>query len=91
MIAKVPLTPTASFPENAHRYQFAQSTILSANCAVEPVAKRRRRTARISLYGDWRWYLPSAKELERSLGLHVVARENDGVVYQARRDDRTKK
>lgn len=33
---------------------------------------------------DWRWYLPAAEELERILGLHVLARENDGVIYQAR-------
>ena len=33
---------------------------------------------------DWRWYLPAAEELERTLGLDVVARENDGVIYQAR-------
>jgi hypothetical protein len=33
---------------------------------------------------DWRWYLPAAEELERSLSLHVLARENDGVIYQAR-------
>jgi Dolichyl-phosphate-mannose-protein mannosyltransferase len=33
---------------------------------------------------DWRWYLPTAEELERTLGLHVLARENDGVIYQAR-------
>jgi hypothetical protein len=33
---------------------------------------------------DWRWYLPAAEELERTLGLHVLARENDGVIYQAR-------
>jgi hypothetical protein len=33
---------------------------------------------------DWRWYLPGAEELERTLGLHVIARENDGVIYQAR-------
>ena len=33
---------------------------------------------------DWRWYLPAAEELERTLSLHVVARENDGVIYQAR-------
>jgi hypothetical protein len=32
---------------------------------------------------DWRWYLPAAEELERTLGLHVLARENDGVIYQA--------
>ncbi len=33
---------------------------------------------------DWRWYLPAAEELERTLGLHVLARENDGVIYQVR-------
>jgi hypothetical protein len=33
---------------------------------------------------DWRWYLPAAEELERTLGLQVLARENDGVIYQAR-------
>jgi Dolichyl-phosphate-mannose-protein mannosyltransferase len=33
---------------------------------------------------DWRWYLPAVEELERTLGLHVLARENDGVIYQAR-------
>lgn len=33
---------------------------------------------------DWRWYLPAAEELERTLSLHVLARENDGVIYQAR-------
>jgi hypothetical protein len=33
---------------------------------------------------DWRWYLPAAEELERSLSLHALARENDGVIYQAR-------
>jgi hypothetical protein len=33
---------------------------------------------------DWRWYLPAAEELERNLSLHVLARENDGVIYQAR-------
>ncbi len=33
---------------------------------------------------DWRWYLPAAEELERSLSLHVLARENDGIIYQAR-------
>jgi hypothetical protein len=33
---------------------------------------------------DWRWYLPAAEELEQTLGLHVLARENDGVIYQAR-------
>ena len=32
----------------------------------------------------WRWYLPAAEGLERTLGLHVLARENDGVIYQAR-------
>ena len=30
---------------------------------------------------DWRWYLPAAEELERSLSLHVLAWENDGVIY----------
>jgi hypothetical protein len=33
---------------------------------------------------DWRWYLPAAEELERTLSLQVLARENDGVIYQAR-------
>jgi hypothetical protein len=33
---------------------------------------------------DWRWYLPAAAELERILSLDVLARENDGVIYQAR-------
>lgn len=33
---------------------------------------------------DWRWYLPAAEKLERTLNLHVLARENDGVIYQAR-------
>ena len=33
---------------------------------------------------DWRWYLPAAEELERTLGLHVLARKNDGIIYQAR-------
>jgi hypothetical protein len=32
----------------------------------------------------WRWYLPPAEELERTLGLQALARENDGVIYQAR-------
>jgi hypothetical protein len=32
----------------------------------------------------WRWYLPAAEELERTLGLQALARENDGVIYQAR-------
>jgi hypothetical protein len=33
---------------------------------------------------DWRWYLPAAEELERTLDLRVLARENDGVIYQVR-------
>jgi ubiquinone/menaquinone biosynthesis C-methylase UbiE len=31
---------------------------------------------------DWRWYLPAAEELDRSLSLHVLARENDGVIIK---------
>jgi hypothetical protein len=31
----------------------------------------------------WRWYLPAAEELERTLGLQALACENDGVIYQA--------
>jgi hypothetical protein len=33
---------------------------------------------------DWRWYLPAAEELERILSRDVLARENEGVIYQAR-------
>src|SRR5688572_17100102 len=33
---------------------------------------------------DWHWYLPAVEELERTLGLHFLARENDDVIYQAR-------
>jgi hypothetical protein len=32
----------------------------------------------------WRWYLPTAEELEGTLGLQALARETDGVIYQAR-------
>jgi hypothetical protein len=32
----------------------------------------------------WRWYLPTAKELEQSLNLQAFARESDGVIYQSR-------
>jgi hypothetical protein len=31
----------------------------------------------------WRWYLPTAEELERTLDLQALAHENDGVIYQA--------
>jgi len=32
---------------------------------------------------SWRWYLPPEKELEEKLGLHAVAGERDGAIYQA--------
>lgn len=53
------------------------------------IAELRRRLkdgSSLLVYLDgvgWRWYLPAAVELERTLGLHVLARENDGVIYQA--------
>jgi Dolichyl-phosphate-mannose-protein mannosyltransferase len=38
----------------------------------------------IYFYGvGWRWYLPAAEELERTLGLQALVRENDGVIYRA--------
>ncbi|HKX50916.1 MAG TPA: hypothetical protein VJQ48_10860 [Candidatus Binatia bacterium] len=45
-----------------------------------------------AFWGARNWYLggrlkrlmPAAEELERTLGLHVLARENDGVIYQVR-------
>lgn len=38
----------------------------------------------IYFYGvGWRWYLPTAEELERTLGLQALVRENDGVIYRA--------
>jgi hypothetical protein len=33
---------------------------------------------------NWRKYLPSAAELESSLGLRLVTKTNDGAIYQAR-------
>jgi len=32
----------------------------------------------------WRWYLPTAKELESIIPLLAIARTDDGVIYQAR-------
>ena len=32
---------------------------------------------------NWRKYLPSAAELESSLGLRLVTKTNDGAIYQA--------
>ena len=45
-----------------------------------------------AFWGARNWHLggrltrlmPAAEELERTLGLHVLARENDGVIYQVR-------
>ncbi len=33
---------------------------------------------------DWRWYLPTAKELESIIPLIAIARTDDGVIYQPR-------
>ncbi len=34
---------------------------------------------------SWRWYLPSEDELKENLGLSVIAREEDGAIYQLRK------
>jgi len=34
---------------------------------------------------DWRWYLPSASDLQKELGLQVKASAADGVIYQPKR------
>ena len=32
---------------------------------------------------SWRWYLPSERDLSEDLGLHLIAKEEDGAIYQA--------
>ena len=54
---------------------------------ISELARRLKEDSGLLVYFHsvgWRWYLPAAEELERTLGLKPLARENDGVIYQAR-------
>lgn len=53
---------------------------------ISELGRRLKEDSRLLIYFhrvDWRWYLPTAEELEQALGLRALAREDDGVVYQA--------
>jgi Dolichyl-phosphate-mannose-protein mannosyltransferase len=53
---------------------------------ISELARKLRQDDGLLIYFysvSWRWYLPTAEELERALGLQALARENDGVIYQA--------
>jgi hypothetical protein len=54
---------------------------------ISELRRRLKQDSGLLVYFDrvaWRWYLPAAEELERTLGLDELARENDGVIYRAR-------